>query len=127
MKMIFFGIYLFGAVVATLCGAYLDPATAAVTLVLLPVAVLELLIMTGKVQINEVDMDEEENTPEFRQKFPAMAAIEDQDLTDTQAVDKYGMQIINEMDLMLTEKEAQLNHARAVREEFYDRVRGVKK
>lgn len=126
MKMIFFGIYLFGAAVAVLSATYLDPATAAVTLVLLPVATLELLIMTGKVQINEVDMDEED-TPDFRERYPAMAAIEDQDLTDSQAIDKYGMQIVNEMDLMLTEKEAQLNHARAVREEFYDRVRGITK
>lgn len=126
MKAIFFGVYLFGAAVALLSATYLDPATAAVTLVLLPVATLELLIMTGKVQFNEVDMDEED-TPEFRERFPAMAAVEDGDMTDTQAIEKFGMQIINEMDLMITDKEAQLNHARATREEFYDRVRGVTK
>ena len=128
MKTIFYGIYLFGAIMAALCATYLDPATAAITLVLFPVALLELLIMSGRVKFNEVDLDEEEHdTPLFREKFPTLAAVEDNDMTDTEALDKYGMQIINEMDLMITEKEAQLNYSRNIRDEFYDRIRGVKK
>lgn len=126
MKSIFYGIYIFGAVVSVLSATYLDPATAVVTLVLLPVAILELMVITGKVQFNEVHPDDED-VPEFREKFPAMAAVEDHDMTDTEAVEKFGMQLVNEMDLMITEKEAQLNYSRDMREEFYDRVRGVKK
>jgi hypothetical protein len=120
-------VYLFGAVMAITLATFLDPFQAVITLVLTPILLLEILTMSGRVRFAEFNDEDEEDTPEFRQRFPTLAAVEDNDLTDTQAIEKYGMQLVQEMDLMITDKEAQLNHARATRDDFYDRVRGVKK
>ena len=126
MKKLIYGIYLLGAAVAVLSATYLDPATAVVTLLLLPAVILELSVMSGRVQFHE-GHPEETLDQQDAQRFPAMAEADAKDMTDVEAIDKFGQQLVNEMSLMITEKEAELNEMRSVRDEFYDRVRGVKK
>jgi hypothetical protein len=126
MKQIFFGVYFLGAVMAVLAATYLDPFTAAVTLVLFPLAALELLIMSGRVQFHEGHPDEHLNETDA-QRFPAMAESDAKDMSDDEAIEKFGQQLVNEMSLMITEKESELNEMRSVRDDFSDKVRGVKK
>ncbi len=126
MKKLIYGIYLLGAAVAVLSATYLDPATAVVTLLLLPAVILELSVMSGRVRFHEGHPDEVLDQQDA-QRFPAMAEADAKDMTDVEAIDKFGQQLVNEMSLMITEKEAELNEMRSVRDEFYDRVRGVKK
>lgn len=126
MKKIIYGIYLLGAAVAVLSATYLDPATAVVTLLLLPAVILELSVMSGRVRFHE-GVQEAELDEQDAQRFPAMAEADAKDMTDSEAIEKFGQQLVNEMSLMITEKESELNTMRSVRDEFSDKVRGITK
>lgn len=126
MKKIIYGIYFLGAVTAVLSATYLDPATAVVTLLLLPAVILELSVMSGRVRFHESHPDDSLDEQDAL-RFPAMAEADAKDMTDSEAIEKFGQQLVNEMSLMITEKEGELNTMRSVRDEFSDKVRGITK
>lgn len=118
MKKIIYAIYLFGAVLASMAGYFLDPITALAIVLIMPMVVITALEMQGIVQFAH---------HEFEQDNSAISKATREDMTAIEAAEKFGQVIINEMDEQIKEAEMQLMEMKQAREVASDHIRGVKK
>lgn len=124
MKSIFYGVYYLGATVGSLCALTMEPLLACVFIMLIPVALMTAAVASGKVRFYSRGPNEEVD-PE-RRAFPTLAAIDDEDLDDKEAFEKYGHQIAIELDAfraMLMSRVAEIDHARQQYEKIMQRAK----
>lgn len=105
MKLFIFIPYIVGALIGTLCSFTSEPVASIVFLVLFPYAVLWLLEVTGLFYFQTIRQEPD-------RRFEIMDEIVRKNLTEKQAAEKYGWAAVQEMDLGLTEMQADLNHVR---------------
>jgi hypothetical protein len=105
MKLFIFIPYIVGALIGTLCSFTSEPVASLVFLVLFPYAVLWLLEVTGLFYFQTIRQEPD-------RRFEIMDEIVRKNLTEKQAAEKYGWAAVQEMDLGLTEMQADLNHVR---------------
>jgi hypothetical protein len=118
MKKIIYSIYLFGAVLASVVGYFLDPITALAIVLVMPMVVITILEMQGVVQFGYHTMEEDNSV---------LNQASREDLTANEAAEKYGQALVNEMDDHIKEMEMSLMEMRKARDATSDAVRGVKK
>lgn len=105
MKKIIYCIYYAGAIVFGLCTAYLEPIAAAVTTIALPIILLHLAEMTGRVRIMRAP---EPTTPIEISMY--------QGLSDEESINRFGWSMIVEMDKRIEETKQQLDAMHKSRE-----------
>ena len=118
MKKIIYAIYLFGAVLASVVGYFLDPITALAIVLVMPMVVITVLEMQGIIQFG-YHMPQEDNS--------VLSQASREDLTAEEAAQKYGQALVNEMDEHIKEMEMSVMEMRKARDATSDAVRGVKK
>jgi Tfp pilus assembly protein PilX len=118
MKKIIYAIYLFGAVLASVVGYFLDPITALMIVLVMPMVVITILEMQGIVQFGFYPMEEDNSI---------MRKATEQDMTAAEAAEKYGQAIVNEMDDQIKEAEMHLTEMKQAREIASAVVRGETK
>lgn len=118
MKKIIYAIYLFGAVLASVVGYFLDPITALMIVLIMPMLVITIMEMQGIVQFGYYGAQDDDSVLNEASRL---------DLTAEEAAEKYGQAVINEMDDQIKETENQLAEMKQARETAYDSLRGVKK
>ena len=117
MKKIIYAIYLFGAILASVVGYFLDPITALAIVLVMPMVVITIMEMQGLVQFGYHPMEEDNSI--IRQATR-------EDMTAVEAAEKYGQAIVNEMDDQIKEAEMQLMEMKQAREIASNHIRGVK-
>lgn len=118
MKKIIYAIYLFGAILASVVGYFLDPITALAIVLIMPMVVITIMEMQGLVQFGYHEMEDKDSV---------LSKASRADLTAEEAAEKYGQAVINEMDEQIKETELGLMEMKQARETAYDTLRGVKK
>jgi hypothetical protein len=118
VKKIIYAIYLFGAILASVVGYFLDPITALAIVLVMPMVVITILEMQGVVQFGYRGMEEDNSI---------MSKVIQQDMTAEEAAEKYGQAIVNEMDEQIKETEMSLMEMKQARDTASDVVRGVHK
>jgi hypothetical protein len=118
MKKIIYSIYLFGAVWASVVGYFLDPVTALAIVLAMPMLVITILEMKGIVQFGYHQAQEDNSV---------LSQASREDLTATEAAEKYGQALVNEMDEHIKEMEMSVMEMRKARDATSDAVRGIKK
>lgn len=118
MKKIIYAIYLFGAILASVVGYFLDPITALAIVLVMPMVVITILEMQGIVQFGFHPMEEDNSV--MRQ-----ATLED--MTAVEAAEKFGQAIVNEMDDQIKEAEMTLIEMKQAREIASNHIRGITK
>jgi hypothetical protein len=118
MKKIIYAIYLFGAVLASVVGYFLDPVTALAIVLVMPMVVITILEMQGIIQFGYRGAEEDNSI---------MQKVIQEDMTAQEAAEKYGQAIVNEMDEQIKEAEMNLMEMKQAREVASDVVRGVNK
>jgi len=121
MKSIFYGIYFLGAVIGSVCALALEPLLAALVVVFTPVAIMAAALASGKVRFYQRSPEEVEYQDPERMAFPTLAAIDDEDLTDVEAFEKYGHQIAIELDAWRAMLERRVEEVKTAREQ-YDQI-----
>lgn len=115
MKKIIYAIYLFGAVLASVVGYFLDPITALAIVLVMPMVVITALEMQGIVQFGYHHPQEDNSI---------MRQATEQDMTAREAAEKYGQAIVNEMDDQIKEAEMNLMEMRQARDIASAVIRG---
>ena len=115
MKKIIYTIYLFGAILASVVGYFLDPITALAIVLVMPMVVITLLEMQGVIQFG-YHQQEEDNS--------LLHKVVREDMTAHEAAEKYGQAIVNEMDDQIKEAEMSLMEMKQAREIASAVVRG---
>jgi hypothetical protein len=105
MKLFIFIPYIVGALIGTLCSFTSEPVASLIFLVLFPYAVLWMLEVTGLFYFETIRQE-----PDTR--FAIIDEIMRKNLTEEQAVTQYGWAAVQEMDLAITEMQADMNHIR---------------
>ena len=105
MKLFIFIPYIVGALIGTLCLFTSEPVASFIFLVLFPYAVLWILEVTGLFYFETIRQE-----PDTR--FAILDEIMNKNLTEEQAVAEYGWAAVQEMDLAITEMQADMNHIR---------------
>jgi hypothetical protein len=105
MKLFIFIPYIIGALIGVLCSFTSEPVASLVFLVLFPYAVLWLLEVTGLFYFETIKQEPD-------RRFEIMDEIVRKNLTEKQAAEQYGWSAVQEMDLGLTEMQADMNHIR---------------
>lgn len=118
MKKIIYAIYLFGAVLASVVGYFLDPITALMVVLVTPMVVITAMEMQGIVQFGYHHPHEDNSI---------MRQATEQDMTAAEAAEKYGQAIVNEMDDQIKEAEINLMEMKQAREIASAVVRGETK
>lgn len=118
MKKIIYAIYLFGAILASVVGYFLDPITALAIVLAMPMLVITILEMQGIVQFGHHHPQEDNSI---------LNKVIQQDMTAMEAAEKYGQIIVNEMDDQIKEAEMQLMEMKQARNIASEVVRGVHK
>jgi hypothetical protein len=118
MKKIIYAIYLFGAVLASVVGYFLDPITALAIVLVMPMVVITILEMQGVIQFGYHPLNEDNSI---------MRQATEQDMTAAEAAEKYGQAIVNEMDDQIKEAEINLMEMKQAREIASAVVRGETK
>ncbi len=121
MKSIFYGIYFLGAIIGSVCALTMEPLLAAVFVVLTPVAIMTGALASGKVRFYQRSPEDVEYQDPERMAFPTLAAIDDEDLTDEEAFNKYGHQIAIELDAWRAMLERRVEEVKTAREQ-YDQI-----
>lgn len=114
MRTIFFGIYAFGALLSAVSMLLLDPAVAAMIVVVTPLVAMWIAEQFGWIQFRHVDIEQE--AEEWANSFLAKAAREG--LSDEEALEKYGQAIINEVNNRIGHAEAQVAEMKRNRNEM---------
>lgn len=114
MRTIFFGIYAFGAVLSALCMLFLDPSIALMIVMLTPLMSMWCAEYFGWIHFHHVDI--EVDAQQWANSYLAKAAREG--LTDEEALEKYGQQIINEVENRIGHAEAQVAEMKRNRNEM---------
>ena len=117
MKKIIYAIYLFGAILASVVGYFLDPITALAIVLVMPMVVITIMEMQGLVQFGYHSMEEDNSI---------MGQATREDMTAVEAAEKYGQAIVNEMDDQIKEAEMQLMEMKQAREIASNHIRGIK-
>lgn len=117
MKKIIYAIYLFGAVLASVTGYFLDPITALLLVLITPMIAITAMEMQGIVQFGYHEPEGQDSL-----LHEAMRS----NMSPEQAADKYGQALVNEMDDQIKEVEMSLMEMKQAREDASNRVRGVK-
>jgi len=117
MKKIIYAIYLFGAILASVVGYFLDPITALAIVLVMPMVVITILEMQGIIQFGFHPMEEDNSI---------MGQATREDMTAVEAAEKYGQAIVNEMDEQIKETEMQLMEMKQARDIASNTVRGIK-
>lgn len=117
MKKIIYAIYLFGAILASVVGYFLDPITALAIVLVMPMVVITIMEMQGIIQFGFHPMEEDKSI---------MGQATREDMTAVEAAEKYGQAIVNEMDDQIKEAEMQLMEMKQAREIASNTVRGIK-
>jgi hypothetical protein len=115
MKKIIYAIYLFGAILASVVGYFLDPITALAIVLIMPMLVITIMEMQGLIQFGY-------HGPEDNDSVLNKASRAD--LTAEEAAEKYGQAIVNEMDDQIKEAEMSLMEMKQAREIASAVVRG---
>jgi len=105
MRLFVFIPYIVGALIGTLCSFAQEPVLSLIFLVLFPYGAMWLLEVTGILYFQTI-----EHKPDGR--FPMMDEVVRKNMSEQQAADKFGWALVQEMDLGLTEMQADLNHVR---------------
>lgn len=119
MKTIFYGIYFVGAFIGAVCALALEPAMAAVFIIITPLVLMTAAMSTGRIRFHHGPPEEFIN-PE-RMLYPALAAIDDEDLSDQEAFERFGHQIALELMAFrktLTDRMAEVDNAQKRYEEI---------
>lgn len=114
MRTIFFGVYAFGALLSAVSMLLLEPAAAAMIVVVTPMAAMWVAERFGWVQFHHIDI--EHNVEQWANGFMAKAAREG--LSDEEALEKYGQAIINEVSDRISHAEAQVAEMKRNRNEM---------
>jgi membrane-bound lytic murein transglycosylase B len=114
LRTIFYGIYAFGAVLSALCMLLLDPAIAMMVVMITPLAAMWGAEQFGLIHFRHINLDNE--VEQWANSFLEKAAREG--LTDEQALEKYGQQIINEVENRIVHAEAQVTEMKRSRNEM---------
>lgn len=117
MKKIIYAIYLFGAVLASVTGYFLDPITALLLVLITPMIAITAMEMQGIVQFGYHEPEGQDSL-----LHEAMRS----NLSPEEAADKYGQAIVNEMDAQIKDVEMSLMEMKQAREEASNHMRGVK-
>ena len=118
MKSIFYGIYYLGAVIGSVCALTMEPLLAAVFVMLTPVAIMTGALASGKVRFYHRSSEDIAAQDPERMAFPTLAAIDDEDLTDVEAFEKYGHQIAIELDAWRAMLERRVEEVKIAREQY---------
>lgn len=118
MKKIIYTIYLFGAILASVVGYFLDPITALAIVLVMPMLVITILEMQGVVQFGYHHPQEDNSI---------LNRVVQEDMTAHEAAEKYGQAIVNEMDEQIKEVEMNLMEMKQARNIASEVVRGVHK
>lgn len=105
MKLFIFVPYIVGALIATLCSFTSEPLLSLIFLVLFPYGVLWVLEATGLFYFETIKQEPDD-------RFPMMEEVVSKNMSQQQAVEKFGWALVHEMDLGLAEMQADLNHVR---------------
>lgn len=117
MKKIIYAIYLFGAILASVVGYFLDPITALAIVLVMPMVVITIMEMQGIVQFGYHGVEQDNSI---------MGQATREDMTAVEAAEKYGQAIVNEMDDQIKEAEMQLMEMKQARDIASNTVRGIK-
>jgi hypothetical protein len=115
LRTIFYGIYAFGAVLSALCMLLLDPAIAMMVVMVTPLAAMWGAEQFGWIHFRHINLDDDD-AQQWANSFLEKAAREG--LTDEQALEKYGQQIINEVENRIVHAEAQVTEMKRSRNEM---------
>ena len=118
MKKIIYAIYLFGAILASVVGYFLDPITALAIVLIMPMLVITIMEMQGLIQFGYHEAEEDKSI---------LNKVIREDMTAQDAAEKYGQAVVNEMNEQIKEAEMSLMEMRQARDIASDVVRGVKK
>ena len=118
VKKIIYAIYLFGAILASVVGYFLDPITALAIVLIMPMVVITILEMQGVVEFGYHGIEDNDSVLNKASRA---------DLTAEEAAEKYGQAIVNEMDEQIKETEMSLMEMKQARDTASDVVRGVHK
>lgn len=118
MKKIIYAIYLFGAILASVVGYFLDPITALAIVLVMPMVVITIMEMQGLIQFGYHEMEDKDSVLNKASRA---------DLTAEEAAEKYGQAIVNEMDEQIKETEMSLMEMKQARDIASDHIRGIKK
>jgi hypothetical protein len=110
MRSIFYGVYLFGAVMGSVAMWLLDPVTALIATMTIPLVVLWGAELFGFIHFHRVELEDDDDD--------LLVKIREENLSDKEAIDKYGQQIINEVDRRVGMVEAQLANMKRQRNEM---------
>jgi hypothetical protein len=108
MRTIIYCIYYVGAIVFGLTTTYLDAIPAAITTLMAPILLLQIVEMSGKVKFTQTV--QEASTP--------IQISMEQGLSDEEAINKFGWAMIVEMDQLIEETKTQLETMQKSREEM---------
>jgi hypothetical protein len=107
MKTIIYCIYYVGAIVFGLCTTYLDAIPALITTLATPIILLQVAEMTGRIRIASAP----------KPTTPIELAMH-HDMSDEEAINKFGWAMIVEMDKCIEESKTQLETMQKSREEM---------
>lgn len=116
MRLILLGIYAAGVLLSLVCFSYLEWWLALTLVAFLPLAALQMAEAKGIVQFRTVKAEPVE--------LRAIDRAEILGLTDEQAAEKFGWQIVNDMDETIKVHETLLVEARKQRDGFAKLVKG---
>lgn len=118
MKKIIYAIYLFGAVLASVVGYFLDPITALAIVLVMPMIVITVLEMKEIIKFSQHNLQDDDSV---------LGRAMREDLTSEEAAEKYGQALVNEMDEEIKQQELNIMEMRKARDDTSDAVRGIKK
>lgn len=119
MRIILFCIYATGAALSLVCFSFLEWWIALAIVILFPIAVLHLAESKGIVQFGQVKT----NPKKLRSIDKAAMS----DMSDEEAADTFGWQIVREMDETINSLESMLKEAKEKRDGFADLIKGENK
>ncbi|CAB5218993.1 hypothetical protein UFOVP229_17 [uncultured Caudovirales phage] len=115
MRSVFYAIYAGGATVSALCMLLLDPMIAIIVTMGLPILSMWVAEMTGYIHFVRIEQEDDDSI---------LYKIQEEGLTDRQAIDKYGQQLINEVDTRIAHVEAQVMEMKRNRGKMAELMQG---